>query len=131
MGRTQTVARTAATRSGTAPLARAVDLCVGVVALLLVSPVLAIIALAVRAGSHGPVLHRAPVLRRDGHYAQLRTFRTLMDGGDTDAHERVRAVIGADDRSPLTPVGRVLARTRLDRLPRVIDLVTGRTSLFN
>ena len=101
-------------------MARTVDLVVGCVALLLASPLLAVIALAVRVSSHGPVLQRTPLL----------SFRTLVDGGDTDAHVRVRAVIGADGRPPLTGVGRVLIRTRLDRLPRVVDLVKGRTSLF-
>jgi lipopolysaccharide/colanic/teichoic acid biosynthesis glycosyltransferase len=111
-------------------LARAADVVVGAIVLVVLLPVMAVLAIAVRASSHGPVLHRDVRLRADGRRVELLAFRTLVDGGETAAHERLRAVIGAEAEPPLTGVGRVLRRTRLEHLPRVLSLVAGTTSLF-
>jgi lipopolysaccharide/colanic/teichoic acid biosynthesis glycosyltransferase len=138
MGRTHTPLRSAAVTAtspsrsaATAPLARAADVAVSALALLLALPVLAAVALAVRLSSHGPVLERTPATGRDGRAVQLLAFRTLVDGGRTEAHERFRSVIGAGaDATPVTSVGQVLQRLRLDRLPRLLNVLAGHRSLF-
>jgi lipopolysaccharide/colanic/teichoic acid biosynthesis glycosyltransferase len=99
--------------------------------LLVVSaPVLAAAALAVRLSSHGPVLHREATLDRRGRPTHALSFRTVLDGGATRAHQQLRSVVGAADRAPLTGVGRFLVATRLDRLPRLLNVAAGRLPLF-
>jgi len=116
-------------RPAAAGFKRAVDVLGGAVALILALPLLAVVALAVRLSSHGPVLRRDAVVRPDERRVWLLSFRTVVDGGDTAAHERVRSVFGAS-ADATTPVGRLLRRTRLDRLPRLLNVVAGHTSFF-
>ena len=130
MGRVRSYTVTASPATLKRSLTRAVDCLVGALLLLLALPLMAVAAVAVRLSSHGPVLHREPGLDRDGRRVDLLTFRVMVDGGGTEAHERLRAVIGAAHRAPFTRVGRVLSRTRLERLPWLLNLLAGRTSLF-
>jgi putative colanic acid biosynthesis UDP-glucose lipid carrier transferase len=109
--------------------ARVVDLAAGLVLLVLAAPLMAVLALAVRAGSHGRVLQREPIRDARGRRRELLSFRTTLDGGATEAHQRVRAVIG-DAGLPLTPIGRLLERTHLVRLPRLVNVVAGDASFF-
>jgi len=134
VGRTHSIttseAATTTVERGVSPVARTVDLLVATVALLLAAPLMGVLALAVRASSHGPVFHRDRALSPSGRSVTLLSFRTVMDGGGTDAHARLRSVVGAAAELPVTGVGRVLRRTRLDRLPRLLNLLAGHRSLF-
>src|SRR3954447_9888805 len=112
-----------------APL-RAIDVTVGGLALLLTAPLMAALALLVRCTSHGPVLHRDLITTADGRRVELLSFRTALDGARTEAAERVRAVIGASTEVPVTRPGRVLRALRLDRLPRLVNVVAGHVSFF-
>ena len=112
------------------PLLRAADVVVAAVGLLLMLPVMASVAIAVRLSSHGPVLRRERHKRPTGTSVNLLSFRVLVDGGETQAHAQLRAAIGAEHAVPLTGVGRFLQRTRLDRLPRLVNLLAGHVSLF-
>jgi lipopolysaccharide/colanic/teichoic acid biosynthesis glycosyltransferase len=113
------------------PLLRAADLLAGGLLLVLTAPLLAVIAIAVRVTSHGPVFHREPVTSDRGNHRDLLSFRTLVDGAGTDTHERLRAVVGADSGTPYTTLGPLLERTRLARLPRLVNVVGGSASFFN
>ena len=115
-------------RVGTA--ARVADVVVGGLLLVVSLPLIAVLALAVRATSNGPVLHREPVPGASGGHRDLLSFRTLIDGASTKAHERMRAVVGAEHATTYTALGRMLERTRLDRLPRLVNVVGGSASLF-
>ena len=129
MGHLHTVAGRSAGET-TRPLRRAVDLILGSTLLLLTAPLMAAVALAVRASSHGPVLHRERVRTPAGRMVELLSFRTMLDGGGTHTHERLRAIVGASATAALTPVGRLLVASRLDRLPRLVNVVAGHRSLF-
>jgi len=103
---------------------------VAALALALVLPLLAALALTVRRSSNGPVLHRERSFDRRGRAVELLSFRTTLDGAGTVSHERLRAVFGAGERLPVTSVGRILRATRLERLPRLYNVVAGHASLF-
>jgi lipopolysaccharide/colanic/teichoic acid biosynthesis glycosyltransferase len=113
-----------------APLARVADVVVAGLGLLLAAPLMALLGLLVHVTSHGPVLQRDLVAGTDGRSVELLSFRTVLDGARTQAHERVRAVVGATAEEPLTPVGGVMRTLRLDRLPRLVNIVAGDWSLF-
>jgi lipopolysaccharide/colanic/teichoic acid biosynthesis glycosyltransferase len=124
LGSPRTVARSS-------PFVRAADLVAGVLLLLISGPVIAVIALTVRASSHGPVRHREPVLDARGRRTHLLSFRTMVDGAGTDHHERLRAVIGAAHAGAhYTGIGRLLERTGLVHLPRLVNVLGGTASLF-
>lgn len=132
MGSARTLTTTAATAEPRRlTLARAVDVLVGSVLLVLALPVLAVLALAVRHSSTGPVLRRERTRDRRGRPVELLSFRTTLDGGTSAHHERVRAVVGAGEQSPVTGAGRLIRATRTERLPRLLNVVRGDSSLFN
>jgi Undecaprenyl-phosphate glucose phosphotransferase len=101
------------------------DLVIGVPALLLVSPLLALIAVLVRIDSKGPVFFRQ---RRHGFNNEeivVWKFRSMRaDAADARAE---RQVSKNDDR--VTRVGRFLRKSSLDELPQLINVVRGEMSL--
>jgi exopolysaccharide biosynthesis polyprenyl glycosylphosphotransferase len=112
--------------------------------LILLSPVLALAALAVRVSSSGPVFFRQRRVGRDGTEFELYKFRSMRAayqpavqpaGVDMDALEGLLpvdtapgGVEGSDDRR--TPVGRVLRRTSIDELPQLLNVLRGEMSLI-
>jgi lipopolysaccharide/colanic/teichoic acid biosynthesis glycosyltransferase len=86
-------------------------------------------ALAVRLGSHGPVLHREPVVGEHGRAVSVLSFRVMVDGGATRAHEQLRSVIGAAGERPFAGPGRLLRTTRIQALPRLLNVAAGQLPL--
>jgi len=103
---------------------RAFDLLVASVGLVLLAPLLAAIALAIRLDSRGPVLFRQQRVGRHGVPFAIHKFRTMV----ADAAARGPALTIGDD-ARITRVGRFLRRRRLDELPQLIDVFKGDMSL--
>jgi lipopolysaccharide/colanic/teichoic acid biosynthesis glycosyltransferase len=95
-----------------------------VVALLLLSPVLAAIAVAVRADSPGPVLFRQIRIGREGKPFRILKFRTMVDGA-----ARLAGNVSPAGDPRVTRTGKVLRRTYLDELPQLWNVVRGEMSL--
>ena len=103
---------------------RAFDLLVASVGLVLLAPLLAAIALAIRLDSRGPVLFRQQRVGRHGVPFAIHKFRTMV----ADAAARGPALTIGDD-ARITRVGRFLRARRLDELPQLIDVLKGDMSL--
>ncbi|MBQ0958332.1 sugar transferase [Ideonella sp. 4Y11] len=103
---------------------RLLDLTVSALALLLLSPLLLLIALAVKLDSAGPVFFRQERVGQGGRVFRIHKFRTMR----TDA-ERLgpQITVGRDPR--ITRVGHWLRDRRLDELPQLIDVLLGTMSL--
>jgi putative colanic acid biosynthesis UDP-glucose lipid carrier transferase len=100
----------------------------GCLLLLAVSPVLALLALAVRLSSPGPVFYRQ--LRHGFNREPILVFkfRTMYaDLCDAPGAARVRQVTRGDLR--VTPLGRILRRTSFDELPQLLNVLRGEMSL--
>ena len=103
---------------------RIFDLVFSALALLLLAPVFALIALAIRWDTPGPVFFRQERVGRRGCLFHIRKFRTMV----VDAPSRGPAItIGQDPR--ITRVGGWLRRTKLDELPQLMDVLQGHMSL--
>ncbi|MDY0148750.1 MAG: sugar transferase [Kiritimatiellia bacterium] len=102
---------------------RIFDLTLAFVGLVLLSPVLLIVAVVVRATSPGPALFIQDRVGRHGRMFRCAKFRTMRTG--MDHHGSVTAA--GDDR--ITPVGRFLRRWKLDELPQLWHVLTGRMAL--
>jgi lipopolysaccharide/colanic/teichoic acid biosynthesis glycosyltransferase len=101
---------------------RLIDLAVASAGLVLTGPLLLAIAAAIRlTGGAGPVLSRQERIGRFGRSFTAYRFRTAPPPGDS----RVVALRG--ERT--TAVGRLLRRTGLDELPRLINVLRGDMSL--
>jgi lipopolysaccharide/colanic/teichoic acid biosynthesis glycosyltransferase len=92
----------------------------GLLATILITPVLAAIALVVRATSGGPAIHRATRMGRDGHTFTCYKFRTMCW-----SPERPGDGITSRSDTRVTPIGRVLRRHRLDELPQLWNVARG------
>jgi lipopolysaccharide/colanic/teichoic acid biosynthesis glycosyltransferase len=103
---------------------RFVDVVGSVVALLLLSPLLALAALAILAGSGRPVLFRQVRVGLGGCEFSMYKFRTMV---------RDAAASGpyyTEENDPrITRVGRILRRTSIDELPQLFNVLKGDMSL--
>ncbi len=108
-----------------AAIKRAQDLVIGVTALVLALPVMALIALAVKLDSRGPIFFKQ---RRHGFNNEeivVWKFRTMrVEATDHSAKRQVQA---GDNR--VTRVGRVLRKFSLDELPQIVNVLSGEMSL--
>jgi exopolysaccharide biosynthesis polyprenyl glycosylphosphotransferase len=102
---------------------RVVDVTLASAALVALSPVLAVLALAVRLSSPGPVLFRQRRTGQGGREIDVLKFRTLRVNGDADVTWSV------DDDPRQTGVGRWLRRLSLDELPQLWNVLRGDMSI--
>ena len=110
-------------RSGTV-LKRLVDIVGGLAGLVVLSPVLLAIGLAVRLESPGPALHWSRRVGRENRIFPMPKFRTMRTGApDVATH------LLADAQSWITPLGGFLRRTSLDELPQLWSVLKGDMSL--
>jgi undecaprenyl phosphate N,N'-diacetylbacillosamine 1-phosphate transferase len=107
---------------------RAFDLAVSLVALVLLSPVLGLIAIAIRLDSHGAVVFSHERLGRGGKPFTLYKFRTMVENAP-DLRNYDGSTFNSPDDSRVTRVGRILRRTSLDELPQLFNVLSGRMSL--
>jgi Undecaprenyl-phosphate glucose phosphotransferase len=104
---------------------RAEDVVVAAAALLLLAPVMALAALAIRLDSPGPVLFRQPRYGFANRTIQVLKFRTMyVDRGDGSGAARTTR-----DDPRVTRVGRFLRRTSIDELPQLINVLRGEMSI--
>ena len=101
---------------------RVLDVLVGALALLLLAPFLALLALLIRLDSPGPVFYRSPRVGHRGRDLRMLKFRKMHDGATG-----IALTLENDDR--FTRIGRWLAGSKLDELPQLWHLVTGEMSL--
>jgi len=102
---------------------RALDLLLALPALFVLSPLMALLALAVLLGSGPPTLFRHERVGRDGRTFRLLKFRSMRAGGPPGPP------ITAGDDPRITPVGRFLRRTKLDELPQLFNILAGDMSV--
>jgi lipopolysaccharide/colanic/teichoic acid biosynthesis glycosyltransferase len=103
---------------------RIFDLICVVPALILISPLFGIIAIAVRVSSSGPIIFRQ---QRAGRYRKLFTiykFRTMLENSEATGPEHTAK---GDPR--ITKVGKFLRRFKLDELPQLYNVLRGEMSL--
>ncbi len=113
---------------------RALDLAGAAVGLIVLSPLFAAIAVAVRLDSDGPAFYRQRRVGQDGRSFMVIKFRTMVLG----AHEMRAQLASANEADGLfkiaedpriTRVGRILRRLSLDELPQLVNVLRGEMSL--
>jgi lipopolysaccharide/colanic/teichoic acid biosynthesis glycosyltransferase len=107
---------------------RGLDIVVSLGALLLLSPFLLLIALAVRLTSSGPSLFRQQRLGKDGVPFTIHKFRSMVVDAP-DIRNPDGSAYNAPDDPRVTRVGRLLRKTSLDELPQLINVLKGEMSL--
>jgi lipopolysaccharide/colanic/teichoic acid biosynthesis glycosyltransferase len=103
---------------------RVFDLAFTVPGLIILSPLLLILSIAVKAYDRGPVFYRGKRMGTEGRVFDLFKFRTMV----VDADKVGGGVTVARD-ARITPVGRLLRKYKLDELPQLFNVVAGDISL--
>jgi lipopolysaccharide/colanic/teichoic acid biosynthesis glycosyltransferase len=113
----------AASTVASAAVKRGLDIVISVTCLALTLPLLAIVAVAVKLESPGPVFYRARRVGRHGRPMGMLKFRKM--------HEDAAGLpITSDGDHRFTRIGLVLAKTKLDELPQLWNVLRGEMSLI-
>ncbi len=101
------------------------DRVLGSLLLLVASPVLALVALAVRLDSKGPIIFRQKRYGFNNELIEVLKFRSMY----VDQQDATASKLVARDDPRVTRVGRFIRRASLDELPQLINVVQGQMSL--
>jgi sugar transferase (PEP-CTERM system associated) len=105
---------------------RVLDMGLSLAGLVLALPVMALVALAIKLESAGPVLFRQPRLGQHGRVFILNKFRSMCH----DAEKETGPVWATQGDPRVTRVGALLRRTRLDELPQLWNVLIGDMSFI-
>ncbi len=119
---------------------RTIDLAIGVLMLILLSPLWIVTALIIRSTSDGPALFTRAVIGKDGRRFTYFKFRTMRQGDDSHHREWLKEFVTRDSaytgndfkvrNDPrVTAIGRFLRRTSLDEVPQLINVLKGDMSI--
>jgi lipopolysaccharide/colanic/teichoic acid biosynthesis glycosyltransferase len=103
---------------------RAFDVVVSLTALVILSPILIVIAIAIRLESRGPVLYAGRRVGKDGKSFSMYKFRTMVVNAD-----KIGGSSTPDDDPRITACGKFLRRHKLDELPQLFNVLLGSMSI--
>lgn len=104
---------------------RIFDIFIAALALLVLSPVLLVMAIAIKLGSRGPVVYRQRRVGKDGKEFELLKLRTMVQGSDPVG---IGKIVARDDPR-VTAAGRPLRRTSLDEIPNLLNVLRGEMAI--
>lgn len=105
---------------------RAFDIVLSLIAIIILSPIMVIVAIAIKATDRGPVLYRQCRLTKDGRKFMVLKFRSMRVDAEKDGVARLSSG-DKDDR--ITPVGKFIRKVRLDELPQLFNIFLGDMSI--
>ena len=106
-------------------LKRVFDIVISILAIVILSPVYLITALAIKLYDRGPVLYKQVRLTRDGKQFKVLKFRSMKVDAEKDGVAR----LAAENDSRITPVGKFIRSCRLDELPQCFNILAGDMSI--
>lgn len=135
--RTQSDVKTKISKKVYIKIKRVIDVIFASIALILLSPVFAIIAIAIKIDSKGPVFFTHKRIGKNGNIIKLYKFRSMV----INAEELIKSFTPEQMReykenykltndSRITKVGKFLRKTSLDELPQLINIINGDLSII-
>lgn len=107
-------------RKGSLAVKRAFDIVVSFVMLVLLSWLLLILAIMIKADSKGPVFYRQTRVTTGNRDFRIFKFRTMVQNAD-----KIGALVTSGNDSRITRVGSKIRKCRLDELPQLINILKG------
>ncbi len=117
------------------PGKRAFDLVVASLLMVVLSPLLATVALAIKLSDRGPVIYRQDRVGQGGKVFKMLKFRSMVQDADRlvidlrDQNVNDGLLFKIEDDPRITPVGRVIRRLAIDELPQLWNVIRGEMSL--
>ena len=105
---------------------RGFDVLASLLGIIVLSPLMAITAIAIKAYDGGPALYKQVRLTKDGKEFRILKFRSMRVDAEKDGVARLSTGEN-DDR--ITPIGRVVRKCRLDELPQLFNILRGDMSV--
>ncbi len=99
---------------------RTFDAVAAAAGLVILSPVIAGIAIAIKRGSKGPLLYKGTRVGMNGEPFNMLKFRTMVVDAD-----KIGGSSTPEDDPRVTPIGKTLRKYKLDELPQLINVLTG------
>ena len=101
---------------------RLIDLMMAGVATVILSPIMVITAIAIKAYDKGPVFYKQTRLTKDGKEFGVLKFRSMKVNAEKDGVARLSS--GENDPR-ITPVGRIIRKCRIDEVPQLLNILKG------
>ena len=108
------------------PIKRIIDLTLSIAGLVVLSPVLLVLAFAIKLDSPGPVLFKQKRVGINKTHFNIYKFRTMR----TDTPKDTPTHLLADPDKYITKMGRFLRKTSLDELPQIINILFGQMAII-
>lgn len=106
-------------------LKRLMDILVSLLVIIVTSPFMLIIAVAIKLYDGGPVFFKQKRCTLHGEVFEIHKFRSMI----VDAEKEGISVPASEKDPRITPVGNIIRATRLDELPQIFDILSGKMSL--
>lgn len=104
---------------------RFMDIVISLVMLVITSPFMLVTAVAIKLYDGGPIFFRQKRCTINGREFYIHKFRSMI----VNAEKEGEVIPATDDDERITPVGKVIRKTRLDELPQFIDILKGDMSV--
>ena len=108
------------------PINRMIDVILSTLAIIILSPVLLILAIAIKLDSPGPVLFKQKRVGKNKELFEIWKFRTMR----TDTPSDMPTHMLKDPDQFITKTGKFLRKTSLDELPQIFNIFTGKMSVI-
>ena len=105
---------------------RLLDIVISAVALVVLSPIFLVTAIAIKVTDHGPVFYKQIRLTKDGKEFGILKFRSMRVDAEKDGVARLSS---GDHDDRITPVGKVIRACRIDELPQLLNILKGELSI--
>lgn len=108
------------------PIKRLIDLILSVCGLIVLSPLLIAIVIAIKLDSKGPVIFKQKRVGKNKTYFNIWKFRTMR----TDAPKDMPTHLLSSPDAYITKIGKFLRQTSLDELPQILQIVVGKMAII-
>lgn len=102
------------------------DIILSVIGIIVLSPVILVTAVCIKAEDHGPVFYRQCRLTKDGREFNIIKFRSMRVDAEKDGVARLST--GTKDVR-VTKVGRIIRKVRIDEIPQLMNIIAGDMSI--
>ncbi len=106
-------------------LKRIFDLFFSILAIIVLSPIFVIVAVAIKLEDRGPVFYKQDRVTIGGKVFGIVKFRSMIEDAEKDG----KPIPAGEDDDRITKVGRFIRATRIDELPQLINIIVGDMSI--
>lgn len=102
---------------------RIFDIVMSLIGIIVLLPVMVIIAILIKSTSEGPILFKQTRVTKNGREFKIYKYRTMRENSEGNN----QITVGNDSR--ITPIGKILRKTKLDEIPQLFNVLKGEMSL--